>query len=412
MAGSAVGRRDQVGPEVRLLLGGYLVSAVGSGMVFPYLAIYVVEARQQSETTAAVTLAVVAAGTVTGSLVGGAWTDRVGPRAVGSAGIGVQVLGYACLGSVGSSPLLLLAGATVGWGAGAFLAVLSPSISRLVPPALHRRAFALRYLVNNLGIGLGALLAVLVLGSFSAARFQLLYVVNSASYLVLLGCFRRALARVGGPAPSVVAAPVRGERRCGPHADRRFTVLLLVQTLLVAAGFSQVQSVVPFFLSVRLDADPEVISTMLALNCFGVVLLQPVVVHLCRRVADRRLLGCVGLLWAVAFGVGAGVVAGGAAGTGALLVFFLLFTLGECCYAPSFQPLLVRIAPAGRLGHYSGVSSSLWGLTTFVAPPLGILLVDSGDSSWFWPICGGLCLLASACVTRLPEAGSRPGGRP
>lgn len=397
-----------VGPGARLLLAGYLVSAIGSGMVFPYLAVYVIEVRHQDGTTAATTLAAVALGSVAGSLLAGAGTDGLGPRVVGAAGIVAQGLGYAALGASSTAVSLVVTGAVVGLGAGAFLAVLSPSISALVPPAQHRRAFALRYTATNLGIGIGAVLAAVALDGFSPAGFRIAYAVNGATYAVLLVCFWRALRFV--PAAPSARTDRRGRSRWrGAVADRRLRLLLVAQTLLVAAGFSQVQSVLPLLLSVKLDRGVGLISTMLALNCLGIVLLQPWVVRAGAGLSDRRMLAWVGVLWATAFCVGAAAVLGGAVGIAGLVAFFVIFTLGECFYAPSFQPLLVRIAPGDRLGHYSGLSSSLWGTTTLLAPPAGVMLVSSDWSVLFWPICALGCLLASVSALRLAEPGAAEG---
>jgi hypothetical protein len=61
--------KNKFGNPAKLIFAGYLVSAIGSGMVYPYLAVYVQQVRALGEISAASALAILALGTVAGSLV-------------------------------------------------------------------------------------------------------------------------------------------------------------------------------------------------------------------------------------------------------------------------------------------------------------------------------------------------------
>lgn len=180
---------------------------------------------------------------------------------------------------------------------------------------------------------------------------------------------------------------------------------MLVQTLLVLGGFSQFQAVIPLLLHARLDQPAYVISALLIVNTFGLVLIQPLVLRLSRRVSDVHMLSAVGVIWLLAFLVGLGASLGGTAAVVAIVAFGVMFTVGECFYSPSFQPLVVRFAPASQLGRYSAVSSSLWGTATFVAPPLGVLLVNSAPAPMLWLGCAICAAGAAASAWTLSSPG-------
>jgi MFS family permease len=385
--------------SARLLFAGYLCSAVGSGMVFPYLAVYVQQVRGLGGTAAACALAIVALGTVVSGLVAGSAIDRTGPLPIGAGGLFLQALGYTLIGLGGGRVLIYAACAIVGLGAGIFLTALSPAISAVCAPDQYRNAFTIRYIINNLGLGIGAAIAAIVLTTTEASRFKILYAVNGGSYVILLVLYCMALSGTTATKPGHkrTARKRTRFRWRDMRGDRRFLLLLVVQAILVAAGFSQMQSVVPLYLRVRLGASATLISAILILNCLGIVVIQPLVARLGARVSETRLLAYVGCTWAVAFTVGLASSIHGSVGMYAVLVFCVLFTVGECFYGPSFQPLLVRIAPEEHLGQYSGMSSSLWGATIFIAPPLGVLLVDSRWPYALWVLCGFASAAAALC---------------
>lgn len=395
------GSDSRFGNSVYLLFAGYLCSTIGSGMVYPYMAVYVQQIRGLGAATAASALAVIACGTIVGSLGAGFSIGRAGPRLVGAAGLLLQGIGYVLIGSAADRRLMFTACVITGVGAGAFLAVLSPAISAICPPEQYKRAFAARYMMNNLGLGIGAAIAVFFLKLSDASSFELLYDINGGSYVVLLVLFWVALSDTSSLMRSPgrrTDTPKRGSfRRLNLRGDRRFILLLIVQVILVAAGFSQMQSVVPLFLRMRIGASTTLISIVLIVNCLGIVALQPLVSRFGARVSENRLLAFVGGIWAIAFGVGLGSSIHGSLGVWAVIAFCALFTLGECFYGPSFQPLLVRIAPPERLGQYSGISSSLWGATTLVAPPLGVFLVNSRWPYALWILCAAAGVVAALC---------------
>lgn len=398
----------KLGTSARLLFGGYLISAVGTGMVYPYMAIYVQQVRGHGGKAAAAALAIIALGTIVGSLAAGPSVDRVGPRLVGSVALILQAAGYSLIGVSSTLTDILVACILIGVGTGAFYSALSPAINLTCSPSQLRRAFATRYMITNLGVGVGILISMTALSEYDSSRFVILYEVNAASYVVFLALYCVALSGRTPPVrDSEVAEPAQEPFRWrSVLSNGPFIRLLVVETLLVAGGFSQIQSVIPLLLRVRLGTSTLLITILISLNCFGIVLVQPLVVRLFSRVPEGRLLVSMGAVWAGAFAVGAGASAGGSVGISALLMFAIIYTLGECFYGPSFHPLVVQVAPQDQLGRYSSIVWSLWGAVTFIAPPLGVLLVNSKWPYSLWVMCGLCSAAASFCSLGLHPAGA------
>lgn len=380
--------------RLRLLLAGYLISAVGSGTVYPFTAVYLEQVRGLGGRTAAAALTVIAVGTILGSFAAGKLLDRHSLRTVGVAGLALQAAGYGLLGLKLDDTVVLTATALVGMGSGLFTPTLAPAIDLLCLPEGHRRAFAMRYLFNNLGLGVGALVGSLFLGHLVPARFTALYELNAVSYLLFILVFLpvvKSASRTG----VVASAPDRRTGYRSAFADRRLARLLLVQVLLVIGGFSQLQSVIPLLMQLKLHMTPRSVSGMLTVNTFGVVAMQPLVLRLARRMDEVRLLTLAGVVWAVAFLVGMASGVRGAPAIVAIVGFTLLFTLGECLYSPSFQPLLMRVSPPDQVGRYSSLASSLWGASSMIGPPLGVLVVNAAPVSVLWALCAAIAVVAA-----------------
>ncbi|MFT4081077.1 MAG: MFS transporter [Nocardioides sp.] len=126
------------------------------------------------------------------------------------------------------------------------------------------------------------------------------------------------------------------------------------------------------------------------------------------RIAEPVALALVGSCWAVAFVVGALSAVPGVAIIGPVLAFAVVFTLGECWYSPSFQPMLMRVVPSSDLGRASGIAAAFWSTATFVAPPLGVLLVDLAPRMTLWLVCAASGLVATGCDAWLRRVGEVP----
>lgn len=386
--------------RLNVFLSGYFVSAVGSGLTFPYIAIYMDRVRGFGGAGAALALAVMAAATVAGSMTAGARLDRRGVRVIAFGGLLAQAVGYTAIGQTSALTAANAACALTGFGGGLFFASLAQVVSTLCSHEWHRTAFARRYQVNNLGIGVGALCGIPLTTRLDVATFELLYLLNGASYLLLgfvvLAVLPRRRSGVDGE-QGVNHADERPRLRDALR-DRNLRILLFVQALLVAAGFSQMQSVVPLYVTEGMRGPPTLVNTILVLNCAGIVLFQPLAVRVGRTWSTASMLAAVGVAWAIAFGLGFCGGVGGSVGFAAVVAFCAVFTIGECFYGPSFQTLLVELAPPDRVGQYSGAASSLWGVMNFSAPPLGVLLVSSPWPGCFWVVCAICSAIAAwAC---------------
>ncbi|HEV2361294.1 MAG TPA: MFS transporter, partial [Acidimicrobiales bacterium] len=154
---------DRLSGRLRILLLAAFVSDTGGGLTFPFLLIYLHEARHIGLSTAGLLIGAVFVVGLPAGPVAGALVDRVGPRPVALTCLSVQAIGTAALTLVHSPVSAIVPVAILGLGQGAswpaWFAILGAAAGEDTPrPRLFARSFQLL----NLGLGVGSVIGGLV----------------------------------------------------------------------------------------------------------------------------------------------------------------------------------------------------------------------------------------------------------
>jgi MFS family permease len=252
---------------------------------------------------------------------------------------------------------------------------------------------SLRYLLLNVGLGLGAGLGGFLLDSATDGTYRWLFAadgVSCALYAVVI------VALV--PLPADADRP--GHDRARPVRFRpglNYALLLLAQLVLVTFGLAQVESGVP--LAVRSDyaGSTALVGGLYTIATLVVLAGQLPVSRWVERVHKTRALIAMGLAWAGAWllGYAAGALTGGPR-VALLVVMMVTFALGECAYSPAFYTLVEKLAPAGTLGRSSGAAWATFQLGNTIGPPIAVYLIAGAVP--FWLVLAAAAIVAAALV--------------
>ena len=354
---------DEMSPRLsgktRLFLAGNFLSMLGTGLVLPFMIIYLHQARGIA---LPVVGALMASGAATGLivvLVCGALMDRVGARLVLGMILLGQVVAEIALAGAHSTltalPAVLLYGATWAPMFGAISTMLNGLTSE---PTLKQRAFAVNFATQNMALGIGAAVAAIVVRAHHPGTFQALFLANGLSCL-LFALLLRAL-------PNLRRTKVVNEARVGYRyvlSHRGLRLMILASLLLGFIGPGSFDSGMPAFASVAAHVSDHVIALSFTVNTGVIVAIQMLVLRLVRRHRRTFALAAVGLIFAVSWallGIAEIVVDPGWRIV-IVLVFTGLFGVGETFVAPTRNPLINSLADdriRGRANSISGFAAS------------------------------------------------------
>jgi MFS family permease len=389
----------QFSRATRLLLAGNTVSMLGTGLVIPFMIIYLHQARGIALPVVGGLLAAAAATGLITVTVCGAFLDRFGARPVlMTIMLGQFVAEVALAWAHNTStalPAVLMYGAT--WtpmfsAIGTMLAVLNPE------PALQQRAFAVNFTAQNLAIGIGTAIGAFVVSAHHPGSFQVLYLANAESCLLF--------AAVLPVLPNARRPKVTKETRVGYRdvlAHRGLRLILLASLLFSLTGYPAFDSGLPAFASVVAHVSDHVVALSLTMNTAVIVAMQMFMLRLVRRHRRSVALASIGVIWAVAWAILglAEIAIGQDWRTVCVFAFTGLFGLGETVMAPTMGPLVNALAEDRFRGRANAISGFTTSLGLIICPAIVTSLIAAHLAAvWIALLCLG-CLSSVVIAARL-----------
>ena len=405
-----------------ILFAVNFINASGA-MVFFFLSLYLTRKIGLTTSQAGQALSLYGFGSLAGAFAGGWLSDRIGS-------IGVQKLSLAACGVLllvlgqvkalgGILPLL--------FGMAFFAGMLYPanatSMSKICPPELQVKGFALNRLANNLGATIGPAVG----GMLAVRSYGLLFWADGLTSLAAAAVFAmlwkgsRVLAEAGrasgGGGGGGVAAtggvldpetkaggeqdvvsdggPVPQTKARSPWRDGPF-LLMLVIFFVWSAVFIQVLSTFPIYMRNVYGLAEDRIGQLYVVNTILIVALEMILMEKIRKYPLARMINISFVL----LGVGLGLMPlGRGFAFGALTV--AVWTFGEMLSMPLVTALIAGRADDSNRGRYMGLNSFAFSLAFIVGPPVGTAIYDGLGPNAVWYACAGACAVITIAFSAL-----------
>jgi MFS family permease len=365
-----------------ILFGGTLINSIGSGIVFPFLTLYLHEQLHFSLTLVGFALTLWAGSQVVGQLLGGSLSDQFGRKklmvfSLGSSALLLPVFGLADT-FASSAMIAVLLGLT---GA-MYQPARDAMVADLVGAEKRPQAYGLVRVANNLGIAIGP-----AIGGFLASRSYLLsFVVSAVATLIF---FLVTLVLIHETRPAIVldrSAQARPGRFLDILENRPFVLFIGATTLVIMAAV-QMMTILPVYMKDQFGLSESYFGWVMTTNAAMVVLFQFLITRATARFPRLPLIACGALFYAA--GVGS-VLAGDAFPH--FVAAMAVATIGEMIVAPTSTTITADLAPANLRGRYMSVLGLTWSLGFGVGPALGGVVSEHLAPRALWPIMACLAL--------------------
>ena len=393
--------------EGKLLLSIVVVQFLGTGLVLPFLVVYLHEIRGFALGDVGLLIGL---GPLMGFLAvgpGGTIIDKYGARVVMLATMCLEVLADIALTFASTMPIAVLAVTLQGIAFGTEWPAAQSLIATVVPSRLRQRYFGVNFTLLNLGIGLGGIVGGLVVDVHHPVTFQAIYIADALSFLPAIYLLTVPLRHLPGrPVHDDEPPPAEGYLQVMRRPGVRLVMLLSFVSSYV--GYSQLNSGTQAFAREVGRISTQGLGLAYAANTAVIVLLQLVVL---RRIEGRRrtrVIMVMSLIWSVAWLLlgSSGLLPGTFGATVLVAACASVFALGETLMQPTIPALVNDLAPDHLRGRYNAVSTGAFSLAAIIAPVVAGWLIGNGNGPAYIAQlvigCGAVAVVAAYLEPRLP----------
>ncbi len=370
-------------PQSRKLVIGMCLNAIGGGMTLSLLLVYLHDMRGFTNTFGGLLLSYGAIVSIVASTPMGALVDRIGPKKVMIAGLICNSAAAFSLSLVETHFHAILALTFINISAQAVWPSQSVILTRVTPEVDRPKIFGFNFMLLNLGLGMGGLLSSLIIQKGDLLSFQIMYWVDSATFLIyLLIVFSLRGEHVNKYIPK------EDEPKQGSYRDlmqiKPLMYLGFAGIILFTFGYGTIQAGIPVFATQFLELSPKWLGIIFGVNTISIVLFQPLVMRILEKYSKYTALVSIGIIWALSWVfVGISPYLPVLASGIALCMSQLVFAFGEMVQAPTIPVLANELSPEHIRGRTNALMSLQWSVSGVLGPAItGLMLGANLATAW------------------------------
>jgi MFS family permease len=368
-----------------VLMTGTFIDRLGTNLIMPFLAIYVVQRFDAKITQVGLIYTFFAASSGIGNFLAGALADRFGRRFTLILGLVCAATARIALGLASNFTGLYIAASFAGlFGAIGWPAQLAMTAD-LLGPQKRPNGFGIQRVVINSTFALGPLA-----GGFLGPRigYLPLFVMDAlTSYFVALIVFSKLPEtqpdREKDSPRENFAQTLAGYKRV--LEDGTFVAFVLISILTVTV-YMQMSTTLSVYLIKFQHVSESFFGALVMLNALMVVFLQ---ISISRWASKQPLL--LIMIGGTAFYL-MGFGSYGLPPSMPLFIFaMILITVGEMLVIPTSQALTALLAPPDMRARYVATERLNWIVAQSLGPLAAAAIMDRFDARWVWVGCGIIC---------------------
>lgn len=379
-------------PHSRRIVAGIALSAIGRGMTLSLLMVYLHEMRGFTTSFGGLLMAWGAFVGIACSAPLGALVDRLGPKIVMVVGLVISAISGFGFAFVSTKTLAIIVMTSFSIGNQCIWPAQMVMLTRLTPADIRSKIFGFNFMLMNLGLGVGGLFSSLIIRENSLFSYQIMYLIDGATYLIFLFIIIGLNTPAGGRYVAKENEPQSGSYR-ELFANRKLTYLTIAGIILLTFGYGPLNSGIPVYATQYLDLAPNWLGIIFGVNTFAIVAFQPMVLKILERYSKYTALVSVGFIWGLSWlAVGISPYLSMVMSGIALCVSQLIFAFGEMVHAPTSPALAQELTPEHIRGRASALISLQWGISGIAGPALAGIMIGA-QLEQLWVILMGVGVL-------------------
>jgi MFS family permease len=317
----------------------------------------------------------------------------------------ISALGIGSMGYIHNIPSALVVTTITALGGAAMWPSQSAIAAELTTPEQRPRYFGSQFAMMNLGMGLGGLVASLIVDTSHPQTFVNLYRGDGISFL---GYLFIVMSIRGVGHRTHAERKINSDRIDGWKsvlADKVFVKVWLISIGAVLCGYAQLEVGFTAFSSMIAKVQPSDIAWAFVANTLLIAVAQLWFVKKLANFDRTKSIAIAALLWAAAW---VALAMAGIIRTQALALIIIcqvVFGFGEMVWSPIMPSIVNQLAPEHLRGRYNAASTSTWTIGTIMGPVIaGVLL--GAHLQWWWigGLVTGLIIVAIAALRlHLPD---------
>ncbi len=313
----------------------------------------------------------------------------------------ISAIGSLVLAATNDFVTLVIGNLISGLGVGLYWPATEAVVADLTNSENSREAFAITRFADNIGLGLGIVLAGALVAS--TANYRLLFIIDGVSFIVFFAVIYASIKPTHHYEDATSHSTVQQvDSWVTALRDNRLLIFVVVN-IIFTTYISQLHSTLPLYFKNFIQVSEidkgfveTTISALFTWHLIVAIIAQLPVARLMKRFSHFVALSISALLWAIGFICiwVTGVSSSYSIVWAALALF--LFALAIVSYTPSAAAFVSDIAPVDKRGIYFSINSLCWAAGYLIGPPLGGWALDQSRSAIniFW-----LSLAASIILT-------------
>lgn len=396
---------DRLPPQVRRMLLGITLSALGNGLVLPFAFVYFHSVRHIPTSIAGLVFSYGAIISLSVAPIVGTLIDKWGPRPILIISLVISAIGYSSFSLIRSTFDAFIVMTICSVGQSGMWPSQGALNTELTPDHLRERIYGSQFALLNLGLGLGGLTSSLIVSIDKPQTFERLYVGDGVSFIVYL-LVVLTLRNVGKRSKAQREIHSKLEGGWGDVVrDRVFVKVWIVSLFAIFLSYSQLEVGFTSFATTVGGVKPSRLAWAYAVNTAVIAIFQLWVIKKLERLPRAKGLAIAVGFWALAWAVLA--VAGVAKGFAvpAIIVCQFVFAIGEMVWSPIMPAIVNQIAPDHLRGRYNSASTNTWQIGMIMGPATAGVLLGAGLwGLWLVVLFGGLLAVGFfALRLKLPE---------